>query len=294
MVDAQHGVVTHAQLLELGLTRKAIKHRVATGRLYPVRRGVYVVGRRALDRRGEWMAAVLSCGPEAILSHESAAAFWRIRAESRGEIHVSVPVRLSRHQPGVAVHRRSNLSRADLTRRQGIPVTTVVCTLIDLAAQLEAAEVEAAVNQADKLDLVDPETLRSGLSRTPGRPGLGTLKKVLDRRTFALTDSELERRFLRIVRRARLRKPQTGSRVNGFRVDFYWPELGLVVETDGLRYHRTAAQQTRDRLRDQAHVAAGLATLRFTHAQIWFDAEYVESVITSVAGRLAKQQQLIG
>src|SRR5206468_7428217 len=113
---------------------------------------------------------------------------------------------------------------------------------------------------------VDPDTLRAALDDMPGRPGVPVLRRVLDRHTFRLTDSELERRFLRIVRAAGLPPPQTGVVVNGFKVDFYWPELGLVVETDGLRYHRTPAQQSRERVRDQAHAAAGLTPLRFTRA----------------------------
>ena len=102
-----------------------------------------------------------------------------------------------------------------------------------------------------------------------------------------LTDSELERRFLPIARRAGLPPPQTGRPVNGFKADFFWPELGLVVETDGLRYHRTPIQQTRDRVRDQAHAAAGLTPLRFTHTQVAYEPDHVEGTLRAVARRLA-------
>lgn len=145
---------------------------------------------------------------------------------------------------------------------------------------------EATINAADKYDLTDPDTLRTALGDYAGHPGVAALRTVLDRRTFALTDSQLERRFLPIARRAGLPTPQTGQQVNGFKVDFYWPDLGLVVETDGLRYHRTPAQQTRDRLRDQAHSTAGLATLRFTHAQVRYEPQYVRSTLIAVAKRL--------
>jgi very-short-patch-repair endonuclease len=103
------------------------------------------------------------------------------------------------------------------------------------------------VNSADKLGLIDPEALRGEIDGHRGMDGVKRLRRVLDRRTFALTDSELERRFLRLVNRARLPLPKTQQRVNGFRVDFLWPEFRLIVETDGLRYHRTAPQQSRDR-----------------------------------------------
>jgi very-short-patch-repair endonuclease len=105
------------------------------------------------------------------------------------------------------------------------------------------------------------------------------LREILDRVEFVLTDSALERRFLPLARSAGLPKPSTQQWVNGFRVDFYWPDLGLVVETDGLRYHRTASQQTKDRVRDQAHIAAGLTPLRFTHWQVRYDPQHVERTL---------------
>src|SRR5918996_864476 len=221
----QHGVVARAQLLELGFHPQAIKHRIAKGRLRPVWRGVYAVGRPEITRYGRWTAAVLSCGSEAVLRH-------------------------------------------------------------DIAARLSRGRLEAAVNEADRRDLTHPDELRSAIGALDGRSGVAALREMLDRRTFTLTDSELERRFLRIVRAAGLPLPQTQSNVNGFRVDFYWPDLGLVVETDGLRYHRTAAQQARDRLRDQAHARAGLTPLRFTHAQVRFEPGQVEATLAAVARRL--------
>ena len=165
-------------------------------------------------------------------------------------------------------------------------MTTPVCTLIDLATRLGSGELEAAVNEADRRDLTDPEALRAALTEFVGRPGAAILRRILDRRTFTLTDSELERRFLPLAQSAGLAAPLTRRWVNGFRVDFYWPEIGLVVETDGLRYHRTPAQQGRDRLRDQAHTAAGLVPLRFTHAQIRFDPGHVMSTLAKTAARL--------
>jgi very-short-patch-repair endonuclease len=120
---------------------------------------------------------------------------------------------------------------------------------------------------------------------------MAILGRLLDRHTFTLTDSQLERRFLPIARRVGLSRPKTGFVVNGFKVDFYWPELGLVIETDGLRYHRTPAQQARDRLRDQTHGAAGLTTLRFTHAQVAFDRDHVGETLAAVARRLERRMQ---
>jgi very-short-patch-repair endonuclease len=282
LARAQHGVVALFQLLELGYTMSAIKHRVAKGRLHPVRRGVYAVGRRELTRKGEWMAAVLSCGPSAVLSHLSAASLWRVLGEQNRVIHVSITGAGVRCLGDIATHRRCDLE-TDATRCAGIPVTTPIRTLLDIATGLSARQLEAAVNEADKLDLVDPDRLRAALDERKGQHGVRPLRTLLDRRTFVLTDSELERRFLPIARRAGLGLPQTQVRVNGFKVDFFWPELGLVVETDGLRYHRTPAQQARDRVRDQAHAAAGLAHVRFTHWQVRYDPTTVQDTLEAVA-----------
>jgi uncharacterized protein DUF559 len=120
----------------------------------------------------------------------------------------------------------------------------------------------------------------------PADPGVRPLREVLDRPTFMLTDSELERRFLLLVRDAGLAPPEAGPHVNGFKVDFYWPDLGLVIETDGLRYHRTPAQQAGDRVRDQVHAAAGLTSLRFTRAQVRFEPSHVQATLAAVASRL--------
>lgn len=231
----QHGVVSRRQLLDLGLSHEAIQHRLRKGRLHRVDRGVYAVGRPELSQRGHWMAAVLACGPHAALSHGSAAALWGIERERRGATEVSVPASSMRRRRCALVHRRRSMPVSDLTVTDGIPVTGVVYTLIDLAATLPSAALERGVNEADRLDLVDPDELRDALDSHRGRRGVALLRQLLDRRTFRLTDSELERRFLPLAEAAGLVRPLTRQRLNGFRVDFYWPDLGLVVETDGLR-----------------------------------------------------------
>lgn len=234
------------------------------------------------------MAAILSCGAGAVLSHRSAAALWRIHLDEGPAVAVTVPLRIRRRRPGVKLY-RTDLDSSDITTSQGIPTTSARRTLLDLARVLPRGALEAAINAADKHDLVDPESLRAKLDEYAGLPGVALLRGVLDLRTFALTDSELERRFLPIAAQAGLPLPTTGRYVNGFKVDFYWPDLGLVVETDGLRYHRTAAQQTRDRQRDQAHAAAGLTPLRFTHAQVRYEPRYVRTTLATVARRLARR-----
>jgi very-short-patch-repair endonuclease len=291
LAERQHWVITRRQLLDLGFSDPAIRHRIARGRLHPIWRGVYAVGRPRLGRHGLWMAAVLACGPRAFLSHASAARLLEIIPAVQGPIDVSArSARCPRAQAGIRTHRRRGLADADVTERLGIPVTSPSLTLLDLAPSLSRDQLERAIGEADKRDLVDPESLRRVLEGFAGRPGVAALRETLDRHTFTLTDSELERHFLPIARQAGLSVPLTQQYVNGFRVDFYWPDLGLVVETDGLRYHRTAAQQAEDRRRDQAHAAAGLTPLRFTRFQVRFEPDRVQGILEAVAARLYRAQ----
>jgi very-short-patch-repair endonuclease len=235
------------------------------------------------------MVAVLACGDGAVLSHSSAAAFWRIGYEIRSAIELSLPSQSHREVSGLRIHRRPSIRPGDLTARHNIPVTTPIQTLIDLALRLDRRGIERAINEADKYDLVHPPQLRKALDQRQGEPGAARLRDILDRRTFRLTKEELERRFLPLAHKAGLPVPLTGQWINDFEVDFYWPDLGLVVETDGLRYHRTPAEQARDRLRDQAHTATGLTQLRFTHEQVRYEPEHVVAVLRATAARMAER-----
>jgi hypothetical protein len=289
LVRKQHGVVSRKQLLELGFTRHAIDHRLKIGRLHAICHGVYAVGRPTLPSQGRWMAAVLACGEGALLSHFSAAALMKIGYEQSPSVEISIPSRMDRRRPGLVVHRRPNLRREDTGTFERIPVTSPVQTLVDLAPRLERLDLERAVNEADKYGLVSPPQLRKALARRGGEPGVAILRRLLDRRTFRLTRKQLEQRFLPLASGAGLPVPQTKQIVNGYEVDFYWPDLGLVVETDGLTYHRTPAEQARDRLRDQAHTAAGLTQLRFTHEQVRYEPEHVLRVLRATASRIGER-----
>lgn len=322
----QHGVLTRGDLLALGFSAEAVKHRLRTGRLHPVGRGIYAVGRPELSREGWWMAAVLLCatgtavarrgaaiprlaasgaaagghrghlpGPHgALLGHRSAAALWGIGFEVEGRIDVTVlrPGRVRR--PGIRAHCRPALPASDITEHRGIPVTTAVRTLIDVATELTPGRLERAVNEADKHDLVDPDQLRVALDSYPGVPGVRPLRKLLDKHTFRLSDEELERRFRPLAAAAGLPVPETKQWVTGFEVDFFWPQLGLVVETDGWRYHRTPAAQTRDARRFQMHTAAGLTPLRFSHWQVKHEPAYVRRILARTVSHLRRRGAVEG
>lgn len=263
--------MTRQQLLALGFGPRSIEHRVARGRLFPVSLGVYAVGWPALNQKRRWMAAVLAGGEGAALSHRSAASLWEIGREEDRRIDISVRRRCELRRPGIRFHGRPRLRVEDILRREDIPVTSPSQTLLDLATELDPIRLERAVNDADKRSLVDPEALREQLVRYGGQPGVRPLRRLLDKLFFQLSDSDLEIYFRRIVKTAKLPMPLSKQRVNDFEVDFFWPELGLVVETDGLRYHRTPSAQLKDARRDRAHVMAGMTPLRFTHYEVRYE-----------------------
>jgi len=283
----QHGVISHKQLRELGYSAQSIKYRITRGRLHCLFRGVYAVGRPELTQHGWWIAAALACGEGAVISHVDAAALWGFRPKRGGLIHVSVPRSLRSRPSGLVVHRRSTLAARELTRRRGIPVTRPAVTIVDIAATEPEQRLERAINEADQQGVIRFDVLLRELERMPRRPGLGHVKRLVLRHSFRLTRSELERLFLPIAKKAGLSVPETRAIVNGFEVDFWFPELGLVVEAKSLTYHRTPVKQTRDVVRDQAHLVGEVVPLHFTHWQIARQPDYVEGILRGVAARLA-------
>ena len=285
LVRAQHFVITFEQLLELGFSRHWILHRVETGRLHRVFKGVYAVGRPDLTREGLLAAAVLACGEGAAVSHAHAAELLGIGPAASGPVEISLPGNAGR-RTGIRPHRRSTFQATECKR---IAVTTVAQTLVDMAPRLSRDALETMIGKADQRRLTNPEKLRRALDHMPRQPGLGVLKRTLDRRTFVLTHTELERLFVPLAFAAGFPKPLSQRKVGSSRVDFIWPELGLVVEVDGLTYHRTPAQQAADLVRDHANSARGLTTLRFTHEQVKYQPDYVRSVLAKVRRRLARR-----
>jgi hypothetical protein len=238
------------------------------------------------------MAAILACGTGAVLSHRSAAALYGIGEERElvrgGERRIDVLVRRhgEHHRPGIMVRSRPALPSQDVGTFAAIPVTSPVRTFLDIATELPPNRLERAVNEADKRDLIDPDALRKALDSRSGEPGIRPLRRVLDQHTFRLSDDELELLFRPLAAAAGLPTPLTKRIVNRFEVDFFWPDLRLVVETDGWRYHRTPSAQTRDALRDQTHTASGLTTLRFSHYQVAYEPRHVLEILSRTAANL--------
>jgi hypothetical protein len=283
----QHGVVTRRQLLSVGLTSREIQRRLEAGRLHLAHRGVYWAGHKAVTQHGRWLAAVLACGDHAVLSHRFAAALWGIMRAPEGRVEVIVGRSGRGRRPGIALHRSSTLSKEHRTIRHGIPVTTVTRTLFDLAAVVSPTQLRRAVEEADRLELLDVEALATTCERNSGRRGTGRLRELLigHRNGPTETRSALEHRFRRLCEGAGLPPPAVNVMVHGIEVDLLWRRQWLVIELDGYAYHRGRAAFERDRRRDAMLTLAGYRVIRVTHRRLMDEPTTVLGELRSALGR---------
>ncbi|HEY8470656.1 MAG TPA: type IV toxin-antitoxin system AbiEi family antitoxin domain-containing protein [Longimicrobiales bacterium] len=270
LATRQHGVVARDQLVRAGVPAHKIEYRLKTGRLQRLYRAVYRVGPVAGARERE-MAAVLACGETAVLSHDSAAAAWAL-APAQGDgatVHVSVQGSWRAPGRGVRVHRVGPLAADEVTRLDGIPITTPARTLLDLAACAGGAALERALARADREGIVDRESIERLLARHPRRPGTRRLAALLAGGARpALTRSEAEARFLALIRKARLREPEANVVVRGYEVDLLWRAERLIVEIDGYAFHSSRAAFEADRRRDSVLAVSGFRVVRVTWSQL--------------------------
>jgi very-short-patch-repair endonuclease len=285
LAERQHGVVSRAQLLELGVGGRAIDHRMELGRLRAVHRGVYRIGLLSSD--GRRMAAVLACGPGAVLSHHSAAALWGIRQSDRIEVTTRASHRGPKH---ISVH-RSPLRNDERTTHRGIPTTTVPRTLLDLSAVVHPDVLRSALRQAEQLRLTDPLSLSDLVERYPRRPGLAAIRVLLKEASIGarVIRSELEERFQAFLLRAGLPLPQTNRRIEGYEVDCVWPEQRLIVELDGRAFHSPTHAFEEDRARDRRLEAAGWHVIRVTWRQLHEEPELLEADLRQLLGQPASR-----
>jgi very-short-patch-repair endonuclease len=270
LADRQHGAVARRQLIALGFTAREIDRRIEAGRLHLVHRGVYAVGRRKLTVRGRCMAAVLACGPDAVLSHRDAAALHDLRRSgSRTAVHVTASGGRKRARSGIVVHNVRRLHPDDRTVIDGIPVTSVHRTLLDYAEIARPRELGWAFEAYDRLDLLDMRKIDAMIARSPGRRGIKPLRTLTAAyRGAPETRSQNERRLLTIVRGAGLPEPSVNVVVAGIVVDFYWPKHRLVVEVDSYLYHHTPADRAEDRRKQRVLRAAGCEVLRVMDTEL--------------------------
>ena len=207
------------------------------------------------------MAAVLACGPGAVLSHRSAAALWGIDPSWRSPVDVIVPG--GSRPAGICAHRSLTLRAADVTVRDGIPVTTPARTVIDLADVLDDGRLARAVNEAQVLGVLSSRGLATAVAGASGRRASGRLRPYVDR-PGAPTRSAFEDAFLAFAERHALPRPEVNQHVAGYLVDVLWRRHRLVAELDGRAFHDHAQPFERDRERDADLLAAGYPVVRIT------------------------------
>ncbi len=269
LATKQHGVVSARQLRDLGVSDSAIGREVDAGRLHPLHRGVYAVGHRVLPDRGRCLAAVLASGSSAVLSHRSAGWLWGLTTSLPSPVDVTAPTGRHRHAR-IRLHRARNLRPEDLDTRDGISVTAVPRTMLDLAVALSPPRIDRLFERADQLELLDLSGIADLLERTRGHRGRRKLRTAAQsyRSEPRFTRSALERRFLELVERSGLPMPLVNLNVVGHEVDMFWPEHRFAVELDGFEHHRTRAAFERDRVRQEDLKLAGIDSIRITARRV--------------------------
>jgi hypothetical protein len=271
LATRQRGLLGRWQLIALGLRPDGIDDWIRRGRLHVIHRGVYALGHRALAPGAPWLAAVMTCGRGAVLSHRSAASLWELRRSAMARVEVTTPVMTGRRsRQGILLHRSRTLAPSHMTVHEGIPVTTVARTLVDLAEVAPFRVLERAADQAETLRRLDVAQLRAIIDANPRRTGCVRVAKLLDDHAIGttLTRSDLEEAFLAMCAREGVQPPAVNARVAGLEVDFLWPSARLVAEVDSRRYHATRRAFERDRERDAILLLHGYRVIRFTERRI--------------------------
>lgn len=264
LADRQHGVVSIEQLKQLGYSTSAVGRAAVSGRLHSIDRSVYAVGHTRLSLHGQCFAAVFACGPGAVLSHHSAAWLHGLARWQPVPLHVTGPVARRPRLP-VRIHRARRLEEADRALVEGIPVTAVPRTLLDLAAAVQFEQLERLVERAEEEGLFDLRPVQDLLARTVGHHGHGRLRRAIALyRPTSFTRSGLEKRFLELWNEAGHPQPRTSFVEHGFELDCYWPEYRFAVELDLFETHGTRAAFERDRKRQEDLLLAGVAMTRVT------------------------------
>jgi uncharacterized protein DUF559/transcriptional regulator with AbiEi antitoxin domain of type IV toxin-antitoxin system len=258
--------VTYAQLQAEGLSRAQIEHRAHQGRFIRVHTRVYAVGHLPMSPLSQASAAVLACGPRALLSHGSAAALWGMAKSWPSPPEVSS--RQDRRPTGVTVHRRTTLTAADRTRQSGIPTTSPARTLLDIAPRLTDTQLARAYNDARLANYLRPTALAELLDRLPKAPGARRLATLIDQGNGGPTRSELEDAFLAFVEHHGLPRPEINVFVAGYEVDMCYPTHKLIIELDSWTFHGDREAFERDRERDSATAAVGYRTVRLTRRRL--------------------------
>jgi len=280
----QHAVVGRRQLLAMGIGDDAIRHRVRTGRLHPLHRGVYAVGHNLLLPDSRYMAAVLASGAGAVASHRTAAAVLGLAPSPSGDLEVTVLRAGGCFRRGLRVHGTRSFDPSDVGKCKAIPCTSPARTLVDLAAVLDRRRLRRALERSIELRILDGRAMDAALGRSNGRRGTGVLRELLAGRYGAPAPvrTEIERLFFELVREAGLPLPVVNAYVGPYEVDFHWPAARLIVETDGRETHDTPHQFEEDRRRDLELALAGWRVVRISWRQVTREPEAVVALLRSL------------
>ena len=236
---------------------------------------MYAVGHTHLSRHGEALAAVLACGPGALLSHYSAAWLWDLANVAPAPFHVTTSIWRT-PKPPLRLHQSLALTDVDRALREGIPVTSLPRTLLDLAAAIHFDWLEKMVERSEELGLFDLRAVEELLGRTVGHHGHGRLRRAISLyRPSSFTRSGLENRWLELVLAAGLPQPRMNHFEHGFELDCYWPEHRFAVELDVFETHGTRAAFERDRKRQEDLLLVGIAMTRVTGPRLEREPEEV-------------------
>ncbi len=270
VAERQHGVIGAQQAEACGLTAKAVAGRRRRGAWRRLHHGAFLLGSQEPSAHARILAAVLSCWPQAVASHATAAWLWGMIDRLDSTIHVLLlEARNAGRRPGVHIHRPRVLAPRRVRWRQGIPLTCPLETLLDLAGTMGFEDLEAACALAISKRLTTLEQIRTAAASSPPRPGIGHLRKLAaSPEGPALTRSGNERRMLQLVRQAELPNPEPNVVVCGKELDLYWSDALLGVEVDAFGTHGSPLAFEADRHLDTDFKAAGIEVLRFTASRI--------------------------
>jgi very-short-patch-repair endonuclease len=292
----QRTIVTRRQLLDLGVCRQAITRAVARGRLYAIHRGVYaLVARAALPAFALEQAAILACGPSAVLSHESALALWGLWTMPPGPVQVTVVAGAARTRPGIVTYITSSIDRLEIRRCERLPVTSPARALLDVAPRMPPRQIEHTLDTAIERGLLSRTAMRELLTRHPRRNGTPVLRALLDpERPSSATWSRGEERLLQLLRRGGIPDPEVNQRQRRYTPDLVWRRERVLVEFDGWLYHSGKAAFERDRVRQNDLVIDdGWIVLRVTSEMVRSQPERVLVLIATALGRAAERADLL-
>lgn len=285
----QAGIASLGQLRGLGYTDREIGGMVTSAQLWRVRRGVYADGRSPMTPRGHLFAATLSFVPTThpFFSHRTAAALLGVRELSVARPELTVVCDHTPKRPPLRVHRIGEPPPAEeLRHADGLIHSSAARMLVELAARETPDELNRLITAAARKRLLDPQRVEQVLTHHAQAPGIGALRAALAAyRPTPADKSGFEREFAHwIATDPRIPPPQRNVHLGGWELDFYWPDPGVVAETDGERYHMLPGDRERDYRKDAWLQRHRIAVLRVGEFRFKHDRQGVRDDLLGLLG----------